>query len=127
MVTKAVIVDSSVWVAYFYDKDSQHSRAVKLLEQVTSSIVVPEYVLLETVTILRKKREERALKDFLNIGAREDVYLPAGELGVTIARMYASKKYQKLSFVDAGLLLLSKHYQIITFDKALQQAIAAQK
>lgn len=123
MKAKKTIVDSSVWIAYFYHQDSQHQQATKLLEAVTTQIVIPEYILLETLTIFRHKKEERAITDFLEIAMRKDVYMPSGTLGEEVAIYYAESKDKKLSFVDTGLLLLSKKYSIITLDKALQKAI----
>lgn len=126
MEARQIIADSSVWVAYFYDKDSQHTRAVQVLKEESLPILVPEYILLETVTILRQKKEELALQKFMLAAMRDDVYLRAGNLGIEVARLYATSEYKKLSFVDVSLVLLSKENQVITFDRALQTAISKQ-
>ena len=123
MEARQIIADSSVWVAYFYDKDSQHTRAVQVLEEESLPILVPEYILLETVTILRQKKEELALQKFMLAAMRDDVYLRARNLGIEVARLYATPEYKKLSFVDVSLVLLSKEYRVITFDRALQNVI----
>ena len=127
MVTKEIIVDSSVWISYFDEDDSQHLKAENLLEKLSEPFLVPEYILLEVVTVLRQKHREAELQQFLDSATRDDVYLPAGNLGVMVASCYADKKYQKLLFVDVALALLAKKYKIITFDKALKQVIEKQK
>lgn len=126
MDSKKVIVDSSVWIAYLDEDDSQHDKAEKVLGGQITPLLVPEYVLLEVVTVLRQKKRESILQQFLNNATRTGVYLPAGNIGIEVASYYTDKKYKKLSFVDVGLLMLSKQYRIITFDKALKQAIETQ-
>ena len=127
MATKEIIVDSSVWISYFDEDDSQHQKAEDLLEKLSQPFLIPEYILLEVVTVLRQKNREVELEQFLDSATRDYVYLPAGNLGVMVASCYSDKKYSKLSFVDVALVILAKKYKVITFDKALTQVISKQK
>ena len=118
-----MIIDSSVWIAYFDTNDSQHTSAKQTLETRTTAVIIPEYILLEVVTVLRNKKKESVLKQFIDLATKRGTYLAADTLGVEVAACYSQKQYQKLSFVDVALVLLSKQYEIITFDKALTEVI----
>lgn len=119
---KETIVDSSVWIAYFYESDTQHEKARKIVNNLVAPLI-PEYVLLEVTTILRLKKQEEALKRFVDLTITGGAYLPVGNLGLEIASCFSDIKYRKLSFVDVGLALLSKKYKVVTFNKELEKVI----
>jgi len=122
MASSETIFDSSVWIAYFSPSETRHSEARKLLEQ-AAVIIIPEYVLLEVVTVLRQKKEEELLAGFMSLATDAKTYLPADTLGSEVAAEYTKPRYKKLSFVDVSLVLLAKQYNVVTFDKALLTAI----
>lgn len=123
MDTKKIIIDSSVWIAYFNEDDSQHKKAEEVLNKQTKQLIVPEYILLEVVSVLRQKKKEVSIADFISIALKNDVFLPTGDLVIRVANHYSDEIYKKLSFVDVALAVLSKKYDIITFDKELQKVI----
>jgi len=122
MASSATIFDSSVWIAYFSPSETSHLEARQVIEGATA-VIVPEYVLLEVVTVLRQKKEEELLAGFMSLATNTKTYLPAGTLGSEVTAEYTKTRYKKLSFVDVSLVLLSKQYNVVTFDKALLAAI----
>ncbi len=125
---KKVILDSNVWIGQLIATDTLHDRATKLADTLgDSTVVVPEYVLLEVITILKVHKRYTEAKAFgERVLGNSVTYLPALGLARVIATTCFKKEYRNLSFVDTALLVLSKEYEIITFDTALQKAIDAQ-
>jgi predicted nucleic acid-binding protein len=79
--------------------------------------------LLETITVLRQKKQEELLQEFTKLVIEKDKYLPADTLGVEVAIAYSGSVFKKLSFVDVSLVLLSKKYTVLTLDKELQKML----
>jgi predicted nucleic acid-binding protein len=102
----SVILDSSVWVAFLRDTDSQREKAKRMLDNLRdAAVVVPEYVLVEVM------EDGRA-------------FLPAGEsLAHATTKLFLKRERDHLSFTDTALLVLSEQYRVITFDRRLQKAI----
>jgi predicted nucleic acid-binding protein len=48
-------IDSSVWVSYFYEQDSNHKEALKLKDIIEKSGLIPDFIFQETATVLRIK------------------------------------------------------------------------
>lgn len=122
-----IILDSSVWIAFLRDTDTQHEKARRVLaDSQTDTIIVPEYVLVEVATTLKRLKSEDVSKQFV-IEVMEDgdpVFLPVGDaLPRETARIFVSGTKDGLSFTDTALLVLSKRFRIITFDRRLQRAI----
>jgi predicted nucleic acid-binding protein len=49
-----VIFDTNVWVALFNINDAHHEKAKELFFE-NSVVLIPEYVVLETTTVLHRK------------------------------------------------------------------------
>lgn len=123
---KKVILDSSVWVSFLHDVDSQHADALKVFEEIGDTITVPEYVLVEVATILKRKKKLSEAKRFVHrvLNEKAESFLPAESLAQETAVIFRERN-DTLSFTDTALLVLSKRYRVITFDRALQKAIEA--
>lgn len=121
---KGVILDSSVWVSFLHDVDSQHAHAIETFEEVGDSITVPEYVLVEVATILKRKEKVNDAKKFVHrvLNEKPESFLPAESLVRETAAVFRERD-DTLSFTDTALVVLSKDYRVITFDRALQIAI----
>ena len=50
-----LFVDTSAWCAYFDKSDSEHINASEYLEQITSPLVTSNYIVDETLTLIRKR------------------------------------------------------------------------
>ncbi len=121
-----VIIDSSVWVAFFNKNDSQHDKAKKIFNGLKLKVILPEYVFIEVSTILLMKAGKKIAEKFIEIAQDNsdvEIYLSNGDLFLDTVRLFKNSAQKKLSFVDISLLFLSESYKIITFDKNLQKAI----
>ena len=120
---KDIVLDTSVWIAILHEGDSQHKQAKKLLATHTEPVVVPEYVLLEVVTVLRNlKRYKEAERFMEQVLDDSGTFLPADGLAYEVARVLPSAP-KKLSFVDVALTVLAKDYKVVTLDKVLKRVI----
>ncbi|NBD73714.1 PIN domain-containing protein [Patescibacteria group bacterium] len=120
---KDVVLDTNVWIAFLHEEDSQHAKAKRLLKDATAPVVVPEYVLLEVVTVLRHlRRHEEANRFIEQVLDDSGTFLPANALAYEVAEMLPNVP-KHLSCTDVALLALSRDYEVLTFDSALARAI----
>ena len=121
-----IILDSNVWVAFFYKGDSQHKKAEKIVREFGLFVTVPEYVIAEVSSVLCLRASKKISNDFLeNIFDNEniEILLLNKEFFDIVVDNFRNLKNKKLSFIDTALLCLSKSYQVVTFDKDLEKAI----
>jgi len=127
----AVLIDSSVIIAFFNKRDKNHRRAVDLLKEAMTHnyglIFTSDYVIDETVTYLLKRirRADVAIRAgkfllgnlegfpdlFKIIFTNEDIFSRAWALFERLSK-------RGLSFTDCILLSIAKDYNlaIMTFD-----------
>ena len=125
----AVIADSSVLVAAFHVKDSLHENGVSAVANAQKPILVPEYVAIETAGVLALRAHDKIAKEFIR------VLLEAGDMQLLRppndhfynAAAYFSSTKLRLSFVDCSLVVLSRDFDTITFDKVLAKTIRQEK
>lgn len=119
------IIDSSVFVAFYRDVDSQHVDAVRVMEKVANmTLIVHPYVIQETATVLAYKVGLEAAKKFcLDVISAGNVIIPSVDARYDVGRFTDIGK--KVSFTDAALVELSRTSgaEIITFDKELRSLI----
>jgi predicted nucleic acid-binding protein len=123
------LVDSNVLIAFFNEKDALHERAFKACSEITGQIVVHEYILLETATILLQKSGKEIADQFIVVmlgNAAFRIFPSSESLFFTTINCFRIQKTKNLSFVDAALLSLSSYYNVLTYDEALAKAIKAQ-
>lgn len=121
-----LILDTNIWVAYTNKSDSQHEKARGILELIKEKVIIPEYVLVETLNVLSVKLGKKDADDFLSgILKSENIVMLwcTHELREELLSFFVSNKIEKLSFVDQSLLFLSKKYKVVTFDKVLLKHI----
>lgn len=123
------ILDTNVWVAYLNTEDSQHGKATKVfdaLEAKQEVVGVPEYVVLEVVTVVRRSAGAKTATVFMATLAENELVriLPSD---ASLFRSVCSAVYHgqvpKLSFADIALLRLAQEHRVLTFDRALARAI----
>lgn len=120
-----MILDSNVWIALYLEEDSQHKKALKLAPSFRH-VAIPEYVVLETCTILLAKAGENVSEKFLDYAFdnREvTVLFSTRDFFQEIIKIFRNKNGKKLSAIDASLLYLSSEHEVVTFDKDLEKAI----
>ena len=119
------IFDTNIWVALFNQNDTHHHNAKQLFLQ-NEFIIVPEYIILETTTILQMRASKQIADQFAQmIVTTEGIeILYASDLFFhSVLTLFQQQNNKKLSFVDCALLQLSENYKIYTFDEALEKAI----
>jgi len=119
-----VIFDSNVWIALFNENDSHHRQAHALFFSNTV-IHVPEYVILETTTVLQLRASKQKADLFAGMVGNTsglEILMASDDLFHAALNAF-QQQTRKLSFVDCALWVLSKHYAIHTFDQALMQAL----
>jgi predicted nucleic acid-binding protein len=121
------ILDSTIWIALFLEKDSQHEKAKTLCKTLEEKhIGVPEYVWLEVASVLSIKGDKTLANKFLQMIHSTTSLKPLFSDPLFAQRtstFFIQSPHSTLSFVDHALLLLSKYAQIETFDRELQKAI----
>lgn len=121
-----IVFDSNIWIGYFNRDDVHHKAAVDLITHSgEQDIYIPEYVVLESVSILKMRQSEKVAKlcldVFLHTGNIHIV--PSGDLFTKTINLFQTLPDKSLSFVDMSLLALSRDYEVKTFDKKLAAAI----
>lgn len=122
------IIDSNVWIAFFHRNDSFHDLAVETLFRIQKEekLIITEYCLLEVSTVLQMRAGHRVAQQFLErIQDNQDIeILYSSELQTKeVMQFFQKHNFEKLSFVDQSLLVLSKKHTIITFDQNLKKAL----
>jgi predicted nucleic acid-binding protein len=123
-----ILLDSSIVVAAFRDDDTNHKKAKALLME-GAIFVVPDVVLLESLTVLKLKEgfeRMRECSDFLRNNADITIRYTAAKEWDSGFLMFSDEQ-GPLSFVDTLLLFLHTQYRmpLATFDKALQKQLSA--
>jgi predicted nucleic acid-binding protein len=123
MVNK-IIPDSNIWIGYFHKEDSLHKKSLKIIEGM-NIVYVPEYVLLESVSILKMKATNKLANFCLDVFLHTATIhvIPSGDLFTKTIALFQTLNDKHLSFVDTSLLALSREYEVKTFDKKLATAI----
>jgi len=131
----AVIVDTSVIIAFFNKRDKNHKRAISLLKDAMMKhyglLFISDYVIDETVTYLlkRTKRPEIALRagKFL-LGELEgfpkvfEIIFTNKEIFNKVWITFKKLLQRGLSFTDCVLISLANEYNlsIMTFDEGFK-------
>lgn len=123
MVSK--LVDSNVWIGAFDKDDSLHARAKQMLLSIKERIIIPDFVVAETATVLKFKKDFEAAQYFLRTihdNAQVEVVYTYQQFDAFMTAFLTGGN-NKLSFYDSALTVLSDVYDIVTFDKALQKEL----
>ena len=125
--TKKIILDSSVFVAYLNENDNQHKKALEIFKNLDiNKMFISEYVLLEVLTVIQNKVSKSHALKFKNfiLDNFSDSILRSSDFFDDTLDLFGANS-GNLSFVDVSLLVLSKKYEVITFDKSLKRAIGS--
>lgn len=120
-----MVIDSSVWVALYDESDSQHRKAIETGRSF-SQVILTEYVILETSSLLLRKVGETASEQFLRFALDNSeviILYSSQDFFKDVASLFRKLRNKKLSFVDVSLLYLSRMHKVITFDMALKKEI----
>jgi predicted nucleic acid-binding protein len=121
-----VIFDANIWIALLNVEDSQHEKSLVVFESTNESILLPEYVLVETLNVLTQKAGKKIADAFLSMVFASDqieVGFSSKNFLLRVVQSFLANDHAKLSFVDQGLLYLSQFHKVITFDKNLAKKL----
>ena len=111
------IIDSSVFVALYYDGDSHHTGALKVMAGLDAkTLIIHPYVIEETATVLTYKLGHSIAKEFLVSVFAWNVHIPP--VDVRDDSEYFQNLGKKISFTDASLINLANKLNVplVTFD-----------
>lgn len=124
--SNSVIFDTNVWLGMLIKQDSLHKKSLQLVREYNSHTkIVPEYIVLETLTLLRRHTTNAEVQNTLQFFLDSDTVevLPAVHSYDKTINLFQTINDKHLSFVDTSLLALSRDYEVKTFDKKLASAI----
>ena len=127
------VYDSNVWIALINTNDRCHKKArTQFQNDIAEGVffLIPEYILLEVVTVLRRISSARHAARFIELIATKNelqlLHNTPQEI-TKVCAIVAQEKYPKLSFADISLLILSSAHTVITYDTALKRAIVQEE
>ena len=121
MVSDRFIIDSNIFVAFYYEGDSNHKKALKILSELNQkTLVIHPYVIQETATVLTYKLGHSLAAQFLkDLENAANTIISGIDIKTDIKNFIAVRK--KISFTDAALLGLAKEMNasLVTFDRQM--------
>lgn len=124
-----IFLDTSFLVAYIVDKDTNHEKAVSLMEEIVNgkhgSAITSEYVFDETVTVVLVR--SKSLNSAVKTGDLIKESIPVLDVGSNVFeaswRRFRNQNNTKFSFTDCTILEIveSNHLDsLATFDKEFE-------
>lgn len=124
-----IFLDASFLVAYIVDKDTNHEKAVSLMEEIVNgkhgSAITSEYVFDETVTVVLVR--SKSLNSAVKTGDLIKESIPVLDVGSNVFeaswRRFRNQNNTKFSFTDCTILEIveSNHLDsLATFDKEFE-------
>lgn len=121
MLFDRAVVDSSVFVAFYWAKDTQHTEALRVMEELASArLVVHPYVIQEVATVLTQKLGLLVAKKFLaDISSSSNVEIVWVDVKADVDAFVRTST--PISFTDVALVRLAKSddIRLFTFDRKL--------
>lgn len=121
-----IILDSNVWIALLHKNDSQHQKALQVLDGINNkNLVLPDFIFSEVLTVLKLKASIPHCHAFVKLIQKIELSVEhLSENYFIEANQYFFSN--KCSFVDCYLCALRKaNYKIITFDEELKKALVS--
>ncbi len=130
-VDKRVLIDASVWIAYFDIEDSHTAKAKKLFEEFLRDrtiLLLSDYVIQEILTVLLYKRKTSLVEMFTQY-LKDEALIQIVDIDTLLLHktIQFAKSHEwrpKLSLTDWSLLFLAKNLELplYTFDIQLEHA-----
>ncbi len=119
------VFDSNVWVASIIEKDLLHKKAKQVLLKHSGVFFLTDHIVAEVITVLKKYKALNEAKNFtLHVFGSDDfVVIPSTVYFDETIEYFVNSNDNKLSFTDMSLIVLSKKYKIISFDKDLNKKL----
>ncbi|MDP2691198.1 MAG: PIN domain-containing protein [bacterium] len=123
-----IIVDSSVWVAFFNENDYFHEEAYSLIKQLLieeNKIIIPEIVFVETLNTFDLEQFHKKRREIENYWVKsEKVTLYNGGDFFYFTYLPMMKNPNQLKASDFTIFAYSKYLRagLVTFDDKLKKA-----
>ena len=126
---KAIFADTSYWIALFDRRDQNHKHSVKLSGHLkTSSIIVSDFVVFETITFLNTSAKNHSLAMLFLDFIYEQDNIEVVEIDTVLKKkaLQVFKDYddKEFSFTDCSSFALMASLNIknaVSFDKHFSQ------
>jgi len=121
-----IILDTNIWYAACDKSDFLHKKAQELFSSLEDQVMIPEYVLVELINLLVRKKGKAWTDEFMRqLIVSDDCQITPNTPSFTleVIQSFLKSDNPKLSFVDHSLLYLSKHHKVHTFDQELAKAL----
>ncbi len=121
-----IVLDSSFLVAYHNTRDTHHAAAARGMAHLVAGTwgraLLPEYVFLEIVTVLRSRRGRDVATQAGNVllDARDVDFVPCSDLFLAAWGVLQSEPAGQLSLTDAAVVALARREKpgfVATFDE----------
>ncbi len=103
-----VLIDTSVWIKYFRDKETGISRRVDGILS-SQQVYVPKIVIAELIQGAKSEHEISFIEDVFDafniIDQKEDTWLKAGRLSFTLKR-----KGKTINLTDCYIAVIAEEY-----------------
>ena len=125
-----IVLDSSFLVAYHNSRDVHHAAALaaftELLDGKWGSLLLPEYVFLEVVTVLARRKD---LLTAVGVGdmllqAKEIEFVPCVDFFTEAVKIFRDQTKGRLSFADAAVVAIARARAagfVATFDQGFHR------
>ncbi|MGH9323222.1 MAG: type II toxin-antitoxin system VapC family toxin [Vicinamibacteria bacterium] len=121
-----IVLDTSFLVAYHNQRDVHHGRALDVMDRLRTGewglALLPEYVFLELVTVLARRRDLTtavSAGDSL-LASEELVFVPCSEIFLDAFDVFRGLDSSNPSFADAAIVAIARQRgieRIATFDR----------
>jgi len=122
----AVVLDTSVLVAYFNTRDVHHAEAARIMVQIVTGrwgrALLLEYVVLELATVLMARRSVEVATKAVDalLGAAEVDFVACSPRFLGTVEAFRGQQGGTLSFADAAILAVARERaagHVATFDE----------
>lgn len=118
-----ILLDSSIWVAFFSIEDNCHEKAVKLLLELKGQPSLSEHAYEEVLNVLRNKTSEKQCENFTKFLDNYQIEILMSDEHIFSATNSLFFKYNKLSFSDCLIMATAiiNGLPLMTFDWELEK------
>jgi len=120
-----IVLDSSFLIAYYNTRDVHHASAARTMIQLIGGKwgrgLLLEYVFLETISVLRARRDRKVAVTVgrILLHAREIDFVPCSDIFSETFETLGRHRSHDLSFTDAAIVTVAQRYSpgfVATFD-----------
>lgn len=121
-----IVVDSSLLIAFHNDRDAHHPKAKSTMEALAGGswgpALLPEYVVLEALTVVAAKRGLQLANEAASriLCAREMEYVPCSPFFSRALDVFRTQRGTRLSFADSAIVAIARDRgadRVATFDR----------